>query len=480
MSGVQEATKRRIWVCEELERIDALRYDTEAEWTRNVKESYMRGLNKKPKRGEDGRAADSQSQDVEDVPPQWSKTLSLDKGVMPTIEPASKKLRLSIEPPIDLPPPEIPDYQTTKSSFSEVLSISVDGEHEVYSQAPEPESPIKRDVSTKETNADFLKRYSFVLDIPATDGQRVDWINFLEKYRWNKSLISSLRIFFMADTSPTASQTAAFLKKLKEVCSAIEEVNGRGPHKKYRLLWNAKVIIQVKEAAAEARVETEPSPPPHQPTWLSPPRRRSTAPPPEKETTAPKTPTPSPMTASPTSSQLREAALAEDIQSAMKKHVRTLKKGTRVEPPCDRCRQLGLKCLINSTSCQRCAAAHDKCSWNEVAVEEVRDLGILQRGEGTPTPARPKRGKGKRKGKGANQAGGRPGKRKAKSQGTGRSAKKRRSLYDFPVDGDETRAFFDDADGEIAGGDGDETKAFLNGAGKDSGGDEEYEWVPSS
>jgi hypothetical protein len=462
-------------VCEELERIDTLRYDSEAEWTRNVEESYMRGLNKKRKREEDGTAADSQFHDVEDVPSNRSKMLSFDGGVMPTIEPTSKKLRLPVEPPIDLPRPEIPDRQITKSSFSEVLSISPDAEHEVRSQAPEPEPSIKRDdFSTKEANADFLKRYSFVLDIPATDGQRVDWINFLEMYQWNKSLISSLRIFFMADTSPTASQTAAFLKKLKEVCATIEEVDVHGLHKKYRLLWDAKVIVHIKEAAAEAAAEAETSLTPHQPqpTWLRPPRRRFTAPPPEKEKIAPRTPTPSPMTASPTSSQVREAAIAEDIQSAMKKHVRTLKKGTRIEPPCDRCRELGLKCLINSTSCQRCAAAHDKCSWNEVAVEEVRDLGILQGGEGTPTPAGQRGGKGK----GAKQA----GKRKAKSQGTRRSAQKRRSMYNFPVDGDETRAFFDDADGETAGGDGDETKAFLNGAGDDSGGDEEDEWVPSS
>lgn len=473
-AGVQEATERREWVCKELERVEALRYETEAEWTRNVGERYMAGLNKKRKSDQHGRDKDEEAQAVNDISSKRLKTVSFDDRVTPTIEPALKTPRLEIEPLIELPRKEILDSQTTQSSSYETLSISPNAEHEVRSQAPEPESPFR------ETTADFLKRYSFVLDIPATDGQRLSWIKFLEQYQWNKSLISSLRVFFMTDTPPTTSQTVAFLKRLRAVFATIEDAESDGTQKKFRLFWDNKVTVHVKEAAAEATAEAEPS---HrlsliQPMWLSPPRRQCTSPTAPKgkvtgreKTTTPKTLSATPMTLSPTSSQVREAALAENVQNAMKKYVKTLEKGDKVEPPCDRCRGLGLKCHINFVSCQGCAAAHEKCSWSEVLAEEFREMGTLQ-GEGTPTPAKSDKGKPKTYPAGM--------KMKETSRGNSRSAKKRGSIYEFPEDGDETKAFLEDEADEDA--DGNETRAFLNDDDDrdDSGEDVEDEWKPSS
>ena len=51
-SAVQEAADRREWVCAELERIDALRYKTMADWEQRTREEYTADPSKKRKRDE--------------------------------------------------------------------------------------------------------------------------------------------------------------------------------------------------------------------------------------------------------------------------------------------------------------------------------------------------------------------------------------------------------------------------------------------
>lgn len=47
-------------------------------------------------------------------------------------------------------------------------------------------------------------------------------------------------------------------------------------------------------------------------------------------------------------------------------------RGTRVIPPCDRCRRLHMDCLKNLTACLGCTKKHAKCSWKDVRVEELQ------------------------------------------------------------------------------------------------------------
>lgn len=475
-SGVDEATKTREWVCKELERIDTLRYKVMADWKTITQEKYIAGPTKKRKRVDEmlvvRTTSDSSNRGYESdkenaVSPGFKqpKTVSFDNRTDISIECAVKTPRLSIEPLFEFPPPEIPDSQTTRSSFSGAFSTSPDADHEVRSQAPEPESPVKQHFPYEtETTADFIKRYSFVLDIPTTDGQRVEWIKFLDKYQWNKSMISALREFFMADIPPNTTQTAAFLTKLKAVCATIEKVNSTHKgQKKYKLLWNAKVTINIAEAAIDAAKSPPPLEPP-QPTWLTTPKFLPTS---SVENHTPQEPFPSNLTASPTESQVREAVSAESVRSAMKKYVSTLSKGDRVEPPCDRCRGLNLDCRINKTSCKRCADSHNRCVWSEVELREVEGiLRGMERGR-SPTPAVRNANRRMMNMAAASVAGNGGGRRgdgieKRGLGGVDSRRKRKRSFCDVPADGDETRVFLD--------GDGME----------DSADDEEDEWVPSS
>ena len=63
-----------------------------------------------------------------------------------------------------------------------------------------------------------------------------------------------------------------------------------------------------------------------------------------------------------------------------------LKRGDRVQPPCDRCRRLHMDCLKNLTACMGCTKKHAKCSWKDVEEQELKDhpfiLRIRKEGEG--------------------------------------------------------------------------------------------------
>ena len=56
-----------------------------------------------------------------------------------------------------------------------------------------------------------------------------------------------------------------------------------------------------------------------------------------------------------------------------------LKRGDRVQPPCDRCRRLHMDCLKNLTACMGCTKKHAKCSWKDVEEQELRDHPFVAR-----------------------------------------------------------------------------------------------------
>ncbi|KAF1343988.1 hypothetical protein BDV97DRAFT_304815, partial [Delphinella strobiligena] len=55
-------------------------------------------------------------------------------------------------------------------------------------------------------------------------------------------------------------------------------------------------------------------------------------------------------------------------------HMESLPRGSRVLPPCDRCRRLRMDCLKNLSSCAGCTKKHARCHWKEVRREEVLGL----------------------------------------------------------------------------------------------------------
>ncbi|KAF2726353.1 hypothetical protein K431DRAFT_213878 [Polychaeton citri CBS 116435] len=64
-----------------------------------------------------------------------------------------------------------------------------------------------------------------------------------------------------------------------------------------------------------------------------------------------------------------------------------LARGTRVLPPCDRCRRLRMDCVKNLTSCAGCTKKHARCHWKDVSHDEIAVLdgsldGDLSRSEG--------------------------------------------------------------------------------------------------
>jgi hypothetical protein len=498
--GVQEAKNRRDWVCAELERIDALRYETMLDWKKKIDEGYMgsticnKDNEKKRERDEENDVAiqttspttqqgEMSNQEVEGINVFQRPTISIDTHV-------AKYPRLSIEGQFDffpqfLPEPRAPDSQEKLSS----ASASPDGGYDIRSQAPEPESPIKFSLPSStiqstfpapSTTEDSIRRYSFVLDIPTTDNQRVQWLKFLDKYEWNPAMISALRVFFCAEPTPNTSMTKKFLERLWEVCATIEEVvdeehdnpDREYTHKKqYRLLWDRKVkglSDEVSELATPIKEEDVSGngkgnllrDMPTQPTWL-------------------RTPSVSPLSsvnmplsvpfgnaalpASPSDARVRALHSGEssdddegsvphdgpnheedvgssnkiDIPALMKAYVGTLKRGDRVVVPCDNCRSLNLDCRINSSSCRRCATRHDRCVWNDVEIDEAKALGLLGEGEGDdgddvddekavrkPTK---KRGRSKMATRAKKVAGGAGGSRRVR----------KKSVYDLPEDGDD-------------------------------------------
>lgn len=414
-SAVQEAKQRRDWVCAELERIDTLRYHIIADWKRKIDEQYsaerIMHEDKKRKRESDedveAPVTSPESQQDDDFDDQDDGTRISKRRrirVITSVTPTARVPRPTIELPypfsLQIPTlsalsiPGIPDSQTTVSS----ASTSPD-DHHTRSQAPEPQSSIKSDLPAMSTHEENIHRYTFVLDIPTTDNQRVEWLKFLDKYEWNPTMISALRKFFCAEPTPNTSMTKRFLERLKEVCGTIEEVakdedeeleDGEVEEKRYRLLWDRKVKTLGDEVSMLAtpvrhnkktgvgnrkgrtlrRQQTHPL---AQPTWV-------------------RTPVVSPLMGSDgdNSSDGNDGARRKknvgksksiDIPALMKEYVASLSKGDRVEVPCDKCRALHLECRINSSSCKRCAGRHDRCVWNEVPLEEVRALGLLGEGE---------------------------------------------------------------------------------------------------
>lgn len=62
-------------------------------------------------------------------------------------------------------------------------------------------------------------------------------------------------------------------------------------------------------------------------------------------------------------------------------HMEGLPRGSRVLPPCDRCRRLRMDCLKNLSSCAGCTKKHARCHWKDVRREEVRGLEGFEEAE---------------------------------------------------------------------------------------------------
>ncbi|KAK6427997.1 hypothetical protein LTR95_015866 [Oleoguttula sp. CCFEE 5521] len=58
-------------------------------------------------------------------------------------------------------------------------------------------------------------------------------------------------------------------------------------------------------------------------------------------------------------------------------HMDALPRGTRVLPPCDRCRRLRMDCVKNLTSCAGCTKKHARCHWRDVGRDELDRLEAL-------------------------------------------------------------------------------------------------------
>ncbi|KAI6810692.1 hypothetical protein KC340_g17674 [Hortaea werneckii] len=58
-------------------------------------------------------------------------------------------------------------------------------------------------------------------------------------------------------------------------------------------------------------------------------------------------------------------------------HMDSLPRGTRVMPPCDRCRRLRMDCVKNLTSCAGCTKKHARCHWRDVSRDELGELDQL-------------------------------------------------------------------------------------------------------
>jgi hypothetical protein len=60
------------------------------------------------------------------------------------------------------------------------------------------------------------------------------------------------------------------------------------------------------------------------------------------------------------------------FKAEMVSRMEIMDRGTRVIPPCDRCRRLHMDCLKNLTACLGCTKKHAKCSWKDVRIEELQ------------------------------------------------------------------------------------------------------------
>ena len=66
--------------------------------------------------------------------------------------------------------------------------------------------------------------------------------------------------------------------------------------------------------------------------------------------------------------------VSQPFRAICQTHMESLPRGSRVMPPCDRCRRLRMDCLKNLTSCQGCTKKHARCHWRDVGREEVESL----------------------------------------------------------------------------------------------------------
>ncbi|GAB7348836.1 hypothetical protein MBLNU459_g7545t1 [Dothideomycetes sp. NU459] len=65
---------------------------------------------------------------------------------------------------------------------------------------------------------------------------------------------------------------------------------------------------------------------------------------------------------------------AQPYRNICQVHMEHLPRGSRVLPPCDRCRRLRMDCVKNLSSCAGCTKKHSRCHWKDVTRDEARDL----------------------------------------------------------------------------------------------------------
>ncbi|KAK4989868.1 hypothetical protein LTR50_002915 [Elasticomyces elasticus] len=65
---------------------------------------------------------------------------------------------------------------------------------------------------------------------------------------------------------------------------------------------------------------------------------------------------------------------AQPYRPLLQQHMDVLTRGTRVIPPCDRCRRLKMDCVKNLTSCMGCTKKHARCHWRDVSYDEINGL----------------------------------------------------------------------------------------------------------
>ncbi|KEQ61987.1 uncharacterized protein M437DRAFT_9673, partial [Aureobasidium melanogenum CBS 110374] len=66
--------------------------------------------------------------------------------------------------------------------------------------------------------------------------------------------------------------------------------------------------------------------------------------------------------------------VSQPYRTICQAHMESLPRGSRVMPPCDRCRRLKMDCLKNLSSCGGCTKKHARCHWKDVSREEVQGL----------------------------------------------------------------------------------------------------------
>ena len=66
--------------------------------------------------------------------------------------------------------------------------------------------------------------------------------------------------------------------------------------------------------------------------------------------------------------------VSQPYRTICQSHMESLPRGSRIMPPCDRCRRLKMDCLKNLSSCGGCTKKHARCHWKEVSRQEVQGL----------------------------------------------------------------------------------------------------------